>query len=145
MSKPTTNPLSSWVAMNEALKTLSEKDCWKLLEQEKKGQQRAQFMLRIHGRANKLRGIAFDGGHGITGVDISADGGKTWQPARLGQDFGKYSFREWTSTFTPPRSGNYELKVRAMNRIGQSQPMEALWNPSGYMRNVIETTRVTAA
>ena len=56
MSKPTTtNPLRSWVAMNEALKTLSEKDCWKLLEQEKKGQQRAQFMLRIHGRANKLR------------------------------------------------------------------------------------------
>ena len=97
------------------------------------------------GQANKLRGIAFDGGHGITGVDISADGGKTWQPARLGQDFGKYSFREWTSTFTPPHNGNYELKVRAMNRIGQSQPMEALWNPSGYMRNVIETTRVTAA
>lgn len=55
MSKPETNPLSSWVAMNEALKTLSEKDCWKLLENEKKGQKRAQFLLRIHGRANKLR------------------------------------------------------------------------------------------
>lgn len=55
MSKPIANPLSSWVAMNEALKTLPEKDCWKLLEQEKKNQQRAQFMLRIHGRANKLR------------------------------------------------------------------------------------------
>ena len=49
------NPLSSWVVMNEALKTIDEKECWKLLEQEKKGQQRAQFMLRIHGRANKLR------------------------------------------------------------------------------------------
>lgn len=55
MSKPETNPLSSWVAMNEALKTLSEKDCWKLLESEKKGSKRAQFLLRIHGRANKLR------------------------------------------------------------------------------------------
>lgn len=55
MSKPETNPLSSWVAMNEALKTLSEKDCWKLLETEKKGGKRAQFLLRIHGRANKLR------------------------------------------------------------------------------------------
>ncbi len=49
------NPLSSWVAMNEALKTLSEEECWELLRQEKKGQRRAQFMLRIHGRANKLR------------------------------------------------------------------------------------------
>lgn len=54
---PTTNlnPLSSWVAMNEALKTISEEECWALLEEEKKGQQRVQFMLRIHGRANKLR------------------------------------------------------------------------------------------
>lgn len=55
MSKPANNPLSSWVSMNEALKTLSEKECWSLLEQEKTGQKRAQFMLRIHGRANKLR------------------------------------------------------------------------------------------
>ncbi|WHZ11736.1 MAG: Oxidoreductase [Burkholderiaceae bacterium] len=97
------------------------------------------------GRANRLRGIAFDGGYGITGVEVSSDGGQNWQSARLGQDLGKYSFREWTSSFTPPRPGSYELKVRATNRIGQSQPMEALWNPAGYMRNVVETTRVTAA
>lgn len=97
------------------------------------------------GRANRLRGIAFDGGYGITSVDVSSDGGQSWQSARLGQDLGKYSFREWTSSFTPPRPGSYELKVRATNRIGQSQPMEALWNPAGYMRNVVETTHVTAA
>lgn len=96
------------------------------------------------GQSNTLRGIAFDGGYGITGVAISADGGKTWQAAKLGEDFGKYSFREWTAIFTPPQAGIYELKVRAINRIGQSQPMDALWNPSGYMRNVVETTRVVA-
>lgn len=96
------------------------------------------------GQRNTLRGIAFDGGYGITDVAISADGGKTWQAAKLGEDFGKYSFREWTSVFTPPQVGTYELKVRAINRIGQSQPMDALWNPSGYMRNVVETTRVVA-
>lgn len=55
MSKPDNTPLSSWVAMNEALKTLEEKECWKLLQKEKDGRKRAQFMLRIHGRANKLR------------------------------------------------------------------------------------------
>jgi sulfite dehydrogenase len=62
----------------------------------------------------------------------------------LGKDYGKYSFREWTIPFTPPRAGTYELKVKATNRIGQSQPLEALWNPPGYMRNVIETVRVAA-
>jgi sulfite dehydrogenase len=35
--------------------------------------------------------------------------------------------------------------VRATNANGQTQPMQAQWNPSGYMRNVVETTRLTAA
>jgi sulfite dehydrogenase (cytochrome) subunit A len=34
--------------------------------------------------------------------------------------------------------------VRAINRIGQSQPMARLWNPACYMRNVVETVRVHA-
>ncbi len=96
------------------------------------------------GRETVVRGIAFDGGYGIAEVGFSADGGRTWQSAKLGQDLGRYSFREWTAVLRPPRRGNLDLRVRAVNRIGQSQPMEALWNPPGYMRNVVETTRVTA-
>ena len=34
------------------------------------------------GRTTAIRGIAFDGGQGISEVAFSADGGKTWQPAR---------------------------------------------------------------
>ena len=97
--------------------------------------------------ANKelaLRGIAFDGGAGIADVAVSLDGGATWSRAALGTDLGKYSFREWTVRVTLP-PGTREIKVRATNRAGQSQPMEPLWNPSGYMRNVVETTSVTAA
>lgn len=96
------------------------------------------------GAGATVRGIAFDGGHGITEVVFSSDGGRTWREAELGRDLGRYSFREWTIPFTPPRPGEYELLVKATNRIGQSQPREALWNPSGYMRNVIETVRVHA-
>ena len=92
-----------------------------------------------------IRGIAFDGGYGITSVRFSADGGRNWREAELGGDYGKYSFREWTVTFTPNRASSYELKVAATNRIGQGQPLEPLWNPAGYMRNVIESVRVTAA
>ncbi|MFC3106776.1 molybdopterin-dependent oxidoreductase [Undibacterium arcticum] len=97
------------------------------------------------GRETVVRGIAFDGGYGITEVAFSSDGGNSWHPARLGKDLGKYSFREWTASFKPQRKGPYDLKVRAVNRIGQSQPMTALWNPMGYMRNVVESTRVLAA
>jgi sulfite dehydrogenase (cytochrome) subunit A len=91
-----------------------------------------------------LKGIAFDGGYGITDVLLSTDGGKIWTEAKLGQDLGKYSFREWQTVVKLP-AGNHELNVRAVNRIGQSQPSEPLWNPPGYMRNVVETVRVSAA
>lgn len=97
------------------------------------------------GKTLVVRGIAFDGGYGITEVRFSADDGQTWCEAVLGKDYGKYSFREWTCQFTPRTAGSYELKCCATNRIGQSQPLSPLWNPSGYMRNVIESVRVTAA
>jgi hypothetical protein len=94
------------------------------------------------GGAVDVKGIAFDGGYGIKTVLFSPDGGKSWREAELGKDLGRYSFREWTSNFTPNETGTLELKVRAINRIGQSQPDEALWNPAGYMRNVVEKTVV---
>ena len=46
--------------------------------------------------------------------------------------------------FTPATRGLYALKVRAVNRIGETQPMNATWNPAGYMRNVVETISVSA-
>jgi sulfite dehydrogenase (cytochrome) subunit A len=95
------------------------------------------------GQPLQLKGIAFDGGSGVTEVAVSTDGGRTWHAARLGEDMGRYAFREWTASVRLTK-GKHELKVRATNRIGQSQPMEALWNPPGYMRNVVETTHVTA-
>jgi len=97
------------------------------------------------GQTLKVRGIAFDGGYGIDEVRFSADGGQTWQEAVLGNDLGKYSFREWTCQFTPKTAGAYDLRCCASNRIGQSQPVSPLWNPSAYMRNVIESLHVTAA
>jgi sulfite dehydrogenase len=98
----------------------------------------------LGGNMPTVKGIAFDGGYGIREVLFSEDNGKTWREAELGKDLGKYSFREWTIPFNP-KPGKYALKVKATNRIGQSQPMEPLWNPAGYMRNVVETVNITAA
>jgi hypothetical protein len=98
---------------------------------------------QIKAGVTTVRGIAFDGGHGIRQVLFSDDGGRSWREAELGRDLGKFSFREWTLPFTPARVGVHELKVKATNRIGQSQPLEPLWNPAGYMRNVVETVRVS--
>jgi sulfite dehydrogenase (cytochrome) subunit A len=99
---------------------------------------------RLKAGGTTLKGIAFDGGSGIRDVSVSTDGGKSWEPARLGKDLGKYSFREWDLP-VKLSAGAYELKVRATSNDGKTQPMEALWNPAGYLRNVVETIRVTAA
>jgi DMSO/TMAO reductase YedYZ molybdopterin-dependent catalytic subunit len=91
-----------------------------------------------------LKGIAFDGGTGIKQVDVSTDGGQNWKAAKLGKDLGKYSFREWTLP-VDLSAGVHELKVRATSNGGKVQPEKAVFNPAGYMRNVIETTSVTVA
>jgi DMSO/TMAO reductase YedYZ molybdopterin-dependent catalytic subunit len=95
-------------------------------------------------KTTKLKGIAFDGGKGIKEVAVSTDNGETWTPAKLGKDLGKYSFREWT---LPVKlvPGFYDLRVRATNNADDTQPIEPRWNPAGYLRNVVETVRVTAA
>jgi hypothetical protein len=96
------------------------------------------------GRPVALKGIAFDGGYGIREVQVSDDGGLSWSRVQLGPDLGRYSFREWSAAWTPSRSGGYTLMVRAFNAIGESQGYEPLWNPAGYLRNVIERTEIQA-
>ena len=91
-----------------------------------------------------LKGIAFDSGYGIQEVHVSDDG-VTWRRADLGADLGRYSFREWAAQWTPSRPGPQRLIIRAFNRIGESQGHEPLWNPAGYLRNVIEQVEVIAA
>ena len=95
------------------------------------------------GREILLRGIAFDSGAGIREVLVSTDGGRNWRPGQLGKDLGGYSFREWTLPWTPAKLGVCEIQCRAFNRFGETQPLDPLWNPSGYLRNVVETTKVT--
>lgn len=98
----------------------------------------------VHAAAPTLaRGIAFGGDAGVSRVDFSADAGKTWQPAQLGGDEGKYSFRQWQAEFTAP-AGDHVLMVRCTNSGGVAQPGAPVWNPSGFMQNVIEATPVKA-
>ena len=97
------------------------------------------------GQSVALKGMAFDGGYGIQQVLVSTDQGASWRSAQLGKDLGDYSFREWSLEWKPAAKGPYTLMVKATNRLGESQPSAALWNPAGYLRNVIEELDVTVA
>jgi DMSO/TMAO reductase YedYZ molybdopterin-dependent catalytic subunit len=91
------------------------------------------------------RGIAFGGDAGVSRVDFSSDGGKSWQETQLGTDEGKYSFRQWQIRFSLPAAGNQLLMVRCTSSSGETQPDTPNWNPAGFMRNVIEQTAVVVA
>jgi DMSO/TMAO reductase YedYZ molybdopterin-dependent catalytic subunit len=97
------------------------------------------------GVSTLVRGIAFGGDTGVSRVDFSCDGGATWQETDLGTDQGKYSFRQWQRRFTPPTNGEQVLMVRCTSNTGKMQPDTPNWNPSGFMRNVVERTRVVVA
>lgn len=97
------------------------------------------------GKNVELKGIAFDGGVGVNKVEVSIDGGQRWREARLGQDLGRFSFREWTLAITFSSKGATQLMVRASNSAGETQPLQADWNPGGYRRHVVETYHLTVA
>ena len=97
----------------------------------------------VAGRSTRIRGIAMGGDTGVSKVEISTDGGASWQASRLGQDAGKYSFRLWEADLTLGK-GEHALMVRCTNNASLVQPDRAGWNPSGFMRNVIETTTLSA-
>lgn len=94
-------------------------------------------------KSSDIQGLAFDAGDGITKVELSADNGKTWMPAKLDAALGKYSWRRWHYNFIPMQKRMYHLQVKATNAKGQTQPVHQ-WNRSGYMRNEIETLSLKA-
>lgn len=89
-----------------------------------------------------LGGIAMGGDKGVARVEVSADGGGHWQRATLGPDHGRYSFRRWDAQLPLRRRGATSLMTRCWNTDGVAQPLAGNWNPSGFMRGVVETTRI---
>jgi len=85
----------------------------------------------------EIGGIAWDGGYGVSTVEISADGGATWVGATLGEDLGRFAFRTWKLAVTPKARGKQAVMARATNKIGQTQTAELIHNPAGYHHNVI--------
>jgi DMSO/TMAO reductase YedYZ molybdopterin-dependent catalytic subunit len=94
-------------------------------------------------QGTSVSGIAWDGGYGIRTVDISTDGGKSWQAAALGEDLGRYAFR--TFSFPVRGQGNMTVTARASNAIGQTQTTSLMHNPAGYHHNVIHSVSLVVS
>jgi DMSO/TMAO reductase YedYZ molybdopterin-dependent catalytic subunit len=93
----------------------------------------------------EVKGIAWDGGHGIERVEISTDEGKTWRLVKLGEEAGRFSWRQWTFRFKPQTNAIHSLMVKATNRLGHTQPFELIQNPAGYHHNRVQKIHVSIA
>jgi sulfoxide reductase catalytic subunit YedY len=92
-----------------------------------------------------VRGVAWDGGHGIKKVMISTDGGKTWDEALLDKgDLGRYAYRAFRFPFKPMTYGKVTIMAKAINKLGEEQPLskDIKWNHGGYKYNGIDEVTV---
>jgi DMSO/TMAO reductase YedYZ molybdopterin-dependent catalytic subunit len=68
-----------------------------------------------------LGGIAFAGDRGITAVEVSLDDGQTWQPARVKEALGPFTWVLWVFQAPPDVSSPRKVKVRATDGRGLRQ------------------------
>jgi hypothetical protein len=90
-----------------------------------------------------IAGIAFAGDRGISKVEVSVDGGKTWQEADLKPSLSPNSWTLWHKRWTPGRGGKHRLLVRATDGQGMTQASQyappAPSGSSGYHATTISS------
>lgn len=69
-------------------------------------------------------GAAWAGEADVTGVDVSTDGGRSWEPATLTGDAKPFCWRFWEFEWKSPPAGKAVLMARAADSQGRTQPME---------------------
>ncbi len=68
-----------------------------------------------------IAGVAYAGTRGISKVEYSTDGGRSWSAAALGTPLSNLTWVLWTATWTPGGEGSYKLVVRATDGTGSLQ------------------------
>jgi DMSO/TMAO reductase YedYZ molybdopterin-dependent catalytic subunit len=77
--------------------------------------------LRWNGGEVTIAGIAFAGSRGISKVEISFDGARTWQTAKLEAAAGPLTWRRWSVQWMPPGTGTHTLQARATDGRGDTE------------------------
>jgi sulfite oxidase len=91
-----------------------------------------------------VHGAAWAGEADIVKVEVSIDGGASWNAAVLGHDQAHYAWRLWTYEWKA-KEGDYGILSRATDSQGRTQPSTPVWNPSGYLYNAIDQVKVHVA
>jgi sulfite oxidase len=95
----------------------------------------------------RVQGYAITGGNRtVERVDLSLDGGETWQVAELAGDALPGAWRFWEATVMLP-AGETQVLARAWDSSANTQPEQVapLWNFKGYANNAWHRVMVTVS
>lgn len=70
-----------------------------------------------------IAGIAFAGNEGISKVEVSMDGGNSWQEAKMKDPISINSWVLWYMEWNPVSEGKHAMSVRATDGTGKIQPV----------------------
>jgi DMSO/TMAO reductase YedYZ molybdopterin-dependent catalytic subunit len=90
----------------------------------------------------EINGIAWTGKGEIVKVEISIDGGQTWDICKLDSVSEEYSWVQWNYKWEALRKGEYTILSKATDSKGNEQPLEPMWNRKGYGYNAIDRIKV---
>jgi sulfane dehydrogenase subunit SoxC len=90
-----------------------------------------------------LEGRAWSGWGAITTVQVSTDGGASWDDASIAAPPSRWSWASWNYPWHPEAPGRYELLCRATDAAGNEQPVEPPWNAGGYANNAVQRVTVS--
>jgi sulfane dehydrogenase subunit SoxC len=103
------------------------------------------FMTRrrvVRSGAVKVEGRAWSGWAPVSMVEISIDGGDTWELADIEPPQDRHGWARWTWTWDC-EPGNYVLSCRATDASGRTQPRGQRWSRGGFANNTIQRVPVT--
>jgi hypothetical protein len=89
-----------------------------------------------------IEGRAWSGRAVITKVDVSTDGGQTWDQAGLEPPATAQSWQHWRYRWDAASPGRYELCCRAYDAAGNAQPLDQHWTARGMGNNAIHRVPV---
>jgi DMSO/TMAO reductase YedYZ molybdopterin-dependent catalytic subunit len=99
---------------------------------------------RVKVGTTRVTGVAWTGAGTVARVELSSDGGRTWQEARFTSEARPGAWRLWEADAAFPAAGEQRVRARATDTAGKTQPEQAAPNPAGYANNSIHEVRVDA-
>jgi DMSO/TMAO reductase YedYZ molybdopterin-dependent catalytic subunit len=90
-----------------------------------------------------IRGAAYGGQEHVERIELSTDGGASWQAGVFIGPDEPYAWRQWEYIWKVEKAGQYSVMARATDARGQKQPLTAQWNKLGYGTNGVREHAVT--